>query len=76
MLLDRQSLRDEASGISAETFDGRLWRVDLTTREPRRYMAGVSAPYLALSGRSADWGFYCAKCIDNKEPATHSGISI
>ncbi|KAI1504210.1 hypothetical protein F5X99DRAFT_54165 [Biscogniauxia marginata] len=71
MLLDRQSLRNRALEISTHTFDEGLRQLDLTTREPRRYMSIIPAPYLTSSGRSADWGFYCIKCIDNKEPATH-----
>lgn len=71
MLLDRQSLRNRVSKISAQPFDDWLWQLDLTTREPRRYMSIISAPYVTSSGRSADWGFYCTKCIDNKEPATY-----
>lgn len=71
MLLDRQSLRNRASEVSTQTFEEGLRQLDLTTREPRRYMSIISVPYFTASGRSANWGFYCTKCIDNKEPATH-----
>ncbi|KID96028.1 F-box domain containing protein, partial [Metarhizium majus ARSEF 297] len=71
MLLDRQSLRNRISRGSTQAFDDVSWQVDLTTREPRRFMSIISAPFFTSSGRSADWGFYCNKCIDNKEPETH-----
>ncbi|KAG8426320.1 hypothetical protein J3459_008234 [Metarhizium acridum] len=71
MLLDRQSLRNRTLGSSTQAFDDGLRQVDLTTGEPRRYMSIISAPFFTSSGRSADWGLHCTKCIDNKEPATH-----
>lgn len=71
MLVDRRSLLRRASEISGQTFDERLGQVDLTTREPRRYMSIISAPHLTSSGRLADWGFYCTRCIDDTEPATN-----
>ncbi|KAK6072522.1 F-box domain-containing protein [Seiridium cupressi] len=71
MLLDRQSLRNRILDISSQTFETGPRQLDLTTREPRRFMAIISAPYLTSSGRLADWGFYCMKCIDNKKLTTH-----
>jgi hypothetical protein len=67
MLLDRQSLRNRASEISTQTFDEWFRQLDLTTREPRRYMSIISAPYFTSSGHSADWGFYCSKCIESTQ---------
>ncbi|EFY95163.1 hypothetical protein X797_010146 [Metarhizium robertsii] len=71
MLLDRQSLRNRISRGSSQAFDDGFRQVDLTTREPRRFMSIISAPFFTSSGRSADWGFHCTKCIDYTEPATH-----
>ncbi|GAB0132884.1 hypothetical protein EsDP_00001305 [Epichloe bromicola] len=71
MLLDRQFLRNKASQTSTRKFDDSIWQLDLTTREPRRYMSIITAPYFTSSGRSADWGFYCIKCIESKETAMH-----
>ncbi|KAH6982355.1 hypothetical protein BKA56DRAFT_673078 [Ilyonectria sp. MPI-CAGE-AT-0026] len=48
-----------------------LGQLDLTTREPRRYMSIILAPYFTPSSHSADWGVYCTRCVDNREPATH-----
>lgn len=68
MLLDRQSLRDEVSDISTQTFNERLQPLDITTREPLRYVSIISAPYFTSSGRLADWGYYCTKCRDKTKP--------
>ncbi|QPH00841.1 hypothetical protein C2857_004882 [Epichloe festucae Fl1] len=57
--------------VRPRKFDDSIWQLDLTTREPRRYMSIISAPYFTSSGRSADWGFYCIKCIESKETAMH-----
>ncbi|KAG5928742.1 hypothetical protein E4U42_000055 [Claviceps africana] len=53
----------ESSGMAVE--DMKPPCVDRTTRELRRYMAIVAAPYLDGLGRSADWGFYCMGCADD-----------
>lgn len=71
MLLDRQSLLNTASEVSSQTFDQGLGQLDLTTREPQRYMSIISAPYFTSSSHSADWGVYCNRCIDNREPAMY-----
>lgn len=71
LLFDRKAVICRASETSAQAFDEATRRRDLTTREPRRYASIISAPYLLSSGRSADWGFYCSACRDDKNPATH-----
>ncbi|KAI0182982.1 hypothetical protein EV127DRAFT_448302 [Xylaria flabelliformis] len=48
--------------------------LDRTTTEPRRYMSIISAPHLTSSGQSAEWGYFCTRCIDNLDPATHFRI--
>ncbi|KAK3984911.1 hypothetical protein QBC44DRAFT_300347 [Cladorrhinum sp. PSN332] len=47
--------------------DYRLPKVDKTTREPQRFMAIVTAPYLLDSGLQADWGYFCLGCKEEKE---------
>lgn len=45
-------------------------KLDKTTREPQRFMAIITAPYLFDSGRQADWGCFCLGCKDEKEEET------
>ncbi|KAI5861422.1 hypothetical protein GGS23DRAFT_576753 [Durotheca rogersii] len=50
-------------------------KLDRTTREPRRYMAIVTAPYLLDAGRQVDWGCFCLGCRDETdETARHFRI--
>ncbi|KAG5942151.1 hypothetical protein E4U59_001312 [Claviceps monticola] len=41
-----------------------LPKTDNTTREPLRFMAIITAPYLIDFGRQADWGYFCVGCLD------------
>lgn len=50
--------------------DSGLPRLDKTTREPRRFMAIITAPYLFDAGQQADWGYFCLGCKDEKEEKT------
>lgn len=45
-------------------------KLDKTTREPRRFMAIITAPYLFDYGRQADWGCFCLGCKEEKEEKT------
>lgn len=45
-------------------------KLDKTTREPLRFMAIITAPYLFDSGRQADWGYFCLGCGEEKEEET------
>ncbi|OAA63322.1 F-box domain, cyclin-like protein [Niveomyces insectorum RCEF 264] len=47
-----------------------LPKADKTTREPRRFMAIVTAPHLFDHGRQADWGYFCLGCSEEKEEET------
>ncbi|PWI71120.1 uncharacterized protein PCL_12488 [Purpureocillium lilacinum] len=57
-LFDRRAVvRGAGSGHS---------KVDKTTREPLRFMAIITAPYLFDSGLQVDWGYFCLGCEDEK----------
>ncbi|RDA83181.1 hypothetical protein CP532_6445 [Ophiocordyceps camponoti-leonardi (nom. inval.)] len=43
---------------------------DRTTREPVRFMAIITAPYLFDSGRQADWGCFCVGCMEETDQDT------
>jgi hypothetical protein len=45
-------------------------KVDKTTREPRRFMAIITAPYLLDAGRQADWGYFCLGCREETDEKT------
>ncbi|CZT10469.1 uncharacterized protein RCO7_10499 [Rhynchosporium graminicola] len=47
-----------------------LTKLDKTTREPRRFMAIITAPYLLDAGRQADWGYFCLGCKEEKQEDT------
>ncbi|PQK14759.1 hypothetical protein BB8028_0005g02880 [Beauveria bassiana] len=47
-----------------------LTEPDKTTREPRRFMTIITAPYLFDSGRQADWGYFCLGCREGKKEET------
>ncbi|KAF4430546.1 F-box domain, cyclin-like protein [Fusarium austroafricanum] len=59
-LFDRQAVTQDLPGSG-------LPKGDKTTREPQRFMAIITAPYLFDSGRQADWGYFCLGCKDEKE---------
>ncbi|KAK4113083.1 hypothetical protein N656DRAFT_789178 [Canariomyces notabilis] len=67
MLVDLQSMNKRASEIRGTKVFIRVSTQCATTDENRRHMAIISAPYFSSSGRSAHWGFYCAKCNEDKE---------
>lgn len=50
--------------------DSGLPRLDKTTREPRRFMAIITAPYLFNAGQHADWGYFCVGCKEEMEEKT------
>lgn len=82
VLFDRQAvyslLTSGASSAQAKALDARTRQEDRTTREPRRYMSIISAPYFRCSssgGRSVDWGLFCAGCSEStEEPVRHFRI--
>lgn len=63
-----------------QLFDRRAWIQDLegfglpndgkTSREPLRFMAIITAPYLFDSGRQADWGDFCLGCSEECDGET------
>ncbi|KAF5021563.1 hypothetical protein F66182_6392 [Fusarium sp. NRRL 66182] len=59
-LFDRQAVIQDLAGSG-------LPKMDKTTREPQRFMAIITAPYLFDSGRQADWGCFCLGCKEEKE---------
>ncbi|KAK0368428.1 F-box domain-containing protein [Colletotrichum limetticola] len=62
-LFDRQAVIQDLTGSG-------LPKLDKTTREPQRFMAIITAPYLFDSGRQADWGCFCLGCKEEKEEKT------
>ena len=62
-LFDRRAVVHSLAGSG-------LPKLDKTTREPRRYMAIITAPYLLDAGRQADWGYFCLGCGEEKEEKT------
>ncbi|KAI9159128.1 hypothetical protein HJFPF1_07136 [Paramyrothecium foliicola] len=65
LLFDRLSVSKVLQEASGVVRDGDIQqRRDRRTREPRRYMAIISAPYLDQFKQSADWGLYCLGCRD------------
>ncbi|RMD39300.1 hypothetical protein DV735_g5829, partial [Chaetothyriales sp. CBS 134920] len=59
-LFDRQPVIPKLAGSGPP-------KADKTTREPRRFMAIITAPYLFDSGMQADWGYFCLGCKDETE---------
>ncbi|KAI0837090.1 hypothetical protein F5Y06DRAFT_271969 [Hypoxylon sp. FL0890] len=66
LLFDQQAVLNTVSESVADAFRRRVRELDLTTRETRRYMSIISAPYFDSSGQLSYWGFYCARCNDIK----------
>jgi hypothetical protein len=62
-LFDRRAVVQDLAG------SGRP-KLDKTTREPRRYMVIITAPYLFDAGQKADWGYFCLACEEEKEEKT------
>ncbi|KAK4154289.1 hypothetical protein C8A00DRAFT_14591 [Chaetomidium leptoderma] len=62
-LFDRLAVAQSLAGPSVP-------KLDKTTREPRRFMAIITAPHLFDAGRQADWGYFCLGCRDEKEEKT------
>lgn len=62
-LFDRQAVVPSLAGSG-------LPKLDKTTREPRRFMALITAPYLLDAGRQADWGYFCLGCREEKGEKT------
>jgi hypothetical protein len=62
-LFDRRAVVQDPDGSG-------LPKVDKTTREPQRFMAIITAPYLFDSGRQVDWGYFCLGCQEEKDEKT------
>ena len=62
-LFDRRAVVQSLAGSG-------LPKLDKTTREPRRFMAIITAPYLLDGGRQADWGYFCLGCREEREEKT------
>jgi hypothetical protein len=62
-LYDRQALVQSLTGKG-------LPQSDKATREPKRFMAIVSAPVLLNGGRQVDRGFFCLGCRDEGKDKT------
>ncbi|KAK0624796.1 hypothetical protein B0T17DRAFT_252945 [Bombardia bombarda] len=43
---------------------------DKMTKEPRRFMCIITAPFLVDNGRQADWGYFCLGCEEKEEEKT------
>lgn len=62
-LYDRQAVVQSLVGCG-------LPQLDKTTREPKRFMAIISAPVLLNAGRQIDQGFFCSGCRDETDEKT------
>lgn len=65
----RRQLFDRLAVIQ-DRVDSGLPKIDRTTREPLRFMAIITAPYLFDFGQQADWGYFCLVCQDEKDEKT------
>ena len=65
----RLRLYDRRVVVQSLTGSG-LPQSDKTTREPKRYMAIISAPVLLNGGQQVDRGFFCLGCRDEVEENT------
>ena len=71
--LSRKRLRlfvDLWASVRRPGSTGPRW-ADMAAREPRRFMAIITAPYLFDAGRRADWGYFCLGCKNVKGPSTN-----
>ncbi|EFZ03050.1 F-box domain protein [Metarhizium robertsii] len=59
-LFDRRALIQDLEGSG-------LPNDDKFDREPLRFMAIITAPYLFDSGRQADWGYFCLGCGEESD---------
>ena len=59
-LYDRRAVVQSLAGSG-------LPQSDKTTREPKRFMAIISAPVLLNAGRQVDHGFFCLGCRDKDQ---------
>ncbi len=66
MLLDRQAVI-----LLGPADDRQRQPTDYTTKEPRRFMSIISAPYLTHAGQTVDWGLHCRRCKGNTDPTNH-----
>ncbi|KAL0949130.1 hypothetical protein HGRIS_009214 [Hohenbuehelia grisea] len=62
-LYDRRAVVQDLSGRG-------LPQLDKITREPKRYMAIITAPVLLHGGRQVDRGFFCRGCMDESHEET------
>ncbi|KID93402.1 F-box domain, cyclin-like protein, partial [Metarhizium majus ARSEF 297] len=62
-LFDRRALIQDLEGSG-------LPNDDKFDREPLRFMAIITAPYLFDSGRQADWGYFCLGCSEECDEET------
>ncbi|EDR13154.1 uncharacterized protein LACBIDRAFT_322627 [Laccaria bicolor S238N-H82] len=65
----RLRLYDRPAVAQSLTGSG-LPQSDKTTREPKRFMAIISAPVLLNGGRQVDRGFFCLGCRDETNAKT------
>jgi F-box domain len=70
-LFDRVAMQQRAQDARWTAVTGR--QIDYTTREPKRYMAIISAPHFCF-GKDIDWGVHCLGCRDIDEPKRHLRI--
>ncbi|KAF8068004.1 hypothetical protein FPV67DRAFT_1494530 [Lyophyllum atratum] len=68
----RVRLYDRRTVVQSLTGSG-LPKSDNTTREPKRYMAIISAPVLLDAGRQVDRGVFCVGCRDGDEIHENTG---
>jgi hypothetical protein len=68
VILQRRRLRlyDRRAVVQSLVGSG-LPQSDQTTREPKRFMAIISAPVLLNAGQQVDQGFFCLACADEWE---------
>ncbi|GJD02227.1 F-box domain-containing protein [Colletotrichum higginsianum] len=62
-LFDRRAVTPDLTGSGCQ-------KLDKTTREPLRFMAIITAPYLFDSGLQVDWGCFCLGCSEEKDEGT------
>ena len=65
----RRRLYDRRA-VAQSLTDSGLPQLDNTTREPKRFMAIISAPVLLNGGRQVDRGFFCLGCRDEANEKT------
>lgn len=68
-LFDRRAVIQDDAGFAP-------MEPDKSTREPRRFMAIMTVPYLFDFGRQADWGYFCLGCNEEKRKRGTLGSNI